>query len=108
MAEHGFFHPSRGYWQTNSDVPQHIQDTYPEGTIEIPLKPGGNYDWNGIEWVEVLPPPPSREEQDFNRKYAYTQESDPLFFKWQAGEGTEQEWLAKREEIRSRYPYPQE
>jgi hypothetical protein len=43
-----------------------------------------------------------------NRQAAYTQEADPLFFKWQAGEGTEQEWLAKREEIRSRYPYPEE
>jgi hypothetical protein len=45
---------------------------------------------------------------EFNRQAAYTQEADPLFFKWQAGEGTEQEWLAKREEIRSRYPYPEE
>lgn len=39
---------------------------------------------------------------------AYTQEADPLFFKWQAGESTEQEWLAKRGEIRARYPYPEE
>jgi hypothetical protein len=31
------------------------------------------------------------------RQDAYTQEADPLFFKWQAGEGTEAEWLAKRE-----------
>ena len=43
-----------------------------------------------------------------NRQAAYTQEADPLFFKWQAGEGTEQEWLEKREEIRARYPYPEE
>jgi hypothetical protein len=42
------------------------------------------------------------------RQAAYAAEADPLFFKWQAGEGTEQEWLAKREEIRSRYPYPEE
>jgi len=37
---------------------------------------------------------------------AYTAEADPLFFKYQAGEVTKEEWLAKREEIRSRYPYP--
>ena len=43
-----------------------------------------------------------------NRQAAYVQEADPLFFKWQAGESTAQEWLAKREEIRSRYPYPEE
>ena len=42
-----------------------------------------------------------------NRQAAYTQEADPLFFKWQAGEGTKEEWEAKREEIRARYPYPE-
>jgi len=41
-----------------------------------------------------------------NRASAYTAEADPLFFKYQAGEVTKEEWLAKREEIRSRYPYP--
>ena len=41
---------------------------------------------------------------DDNRKAAYQTEADPLFFKWQAGEGTQEEWQAKREEIRQRYP----
>ena len=41
------------------------------------------------------------------RQVTYTSESDPLFFKWQAGEATEAEWLAKREEIRARFPYPE-
>jgi len=40
------------------------------------------------------------------RAAAYTSEADPLFFKYQAGEVTKEEWLAKREEIRNRYPYP--
>ena len=39
-----------------------------------------------------------------NRKVAYQIESDPLFFKWQAGEATEAEWKAKRDEIKSRFP----
>jgi hypothetical protein len=43
-----------------------------------------------------------------NRSVAYTAESDPLFFKAQAGEVDEAEWLAKREEIRARFPYPTE
>ena len=34
---------------------------------------------------------------------AYQEESDPLYFKWQAGEGTEQAWIAKRSEIAARY-----
>lgn len=42
------------------------------------------------------------------RASAYTEEADPLFFEWRAGEGTEQAWLEKREEIRARYPYPEE
>lgn len=40
------------------------------------------------------------------RQEAYINEADPLFFKWQAGEATEAEWLAKRKEIRERYPDP--
>jgi hypothetical protein len=45
-------------------------------------------------------------EQEAQRQAAFQSEADPLFFKWQAGEGTEAEWLAKREEIRNRFPYP--
>lgn len=41
------------------------------------------------------------------RQAAYQLESDPLFFKYQRGEGTEAEWLAKVEEIRERYPMPE-
>lgn len=51
--EHGFYHLDRGYWQTNDDVSQDILDSYPEGTIEISLKPVGNFDWDGTEWVEI-------------------------------------------------------
>lgn len=60
---------------------------------------------------EFLPPPPvvpTKAEQEAKRHAAYTAEADPLYFKWQAGEGTEEEWLAKRQEIRDRYPYPAE
>lgn len=39
-----------------------------------------------------------------NRASAYRDESDPLFFKWQRGEATEQEWLSKIQEIKQRYP----
>ena len=42
-----------------------------------------------------------------NRQAAFQREADPLFFKWQAGEGTEEAWQAKRAEIRERYPYPE-
>lgn len=39
-----------------------------------------------------------------SRAQAYRQESDPLFFKAERGESTREEWLAKVEEIRNRYP----
>jgi hypothetical protein len=60
---------------------------------------------------EVQPKPEVVDEKrvaEADRQYAYVQEADPLFFKWQAGEATQEEWLAKREEIRLRYPYPTE
>ena len=56
--EHGFYHPSRGYWQTNDDPSPEILTAYPEGTVEVPVKPGPYYDWTGAAWVETDPPPP--------------------------------------------------
>jgi len=58
------------------------------------------YDRSAVE-VEA-----QRMEARQARAAAYASESDPLFFKYQAGEVTKEEWLAKREEIRNRYPYP--
>jgi hypothetical protein len=43
-----------------------------------------------------------------NRRRAYEQEADPLYLKWQRGEATEQQWLDKIEEIRNRFPKPDE
>jgi hypothetical protein len=43
-------------------------------------------------------------QAEANRAEAYRNESDPLFFKWQRGEATEQEWLDKVAEIKLRYP----
>lgn len=40
------------------------------------------------------------------RKVAYQEEADPLFFKAQRGEATMEEWTAKIAEIKARYPYP--
>jgi len=42
------------------------------------------------------------ETVDERRLKAYQAEADPLFFKWQRGESTQEEWLAKIEEIRER------
>jgi len=38
------------------------------------------------------------------RRAAYVAEADPIFFKWQRGTATEQQWLDKILEIKSRHP----
>lgn len=42
------------------------------------------------------------------RQMAFQAESDPLFFKQNAGEIPPGTWEAVRESIRARYPYPEE
>lgn len=81
---------------------------------------GDNYD--GLTWLSDTPKP-SQEELDAawpqvqyqqqratietQRRNAYTQEADPLFFSYQRGEATEQEWLDAVQSIKDRYPYPE-
>ena len=48
------------------------------------------------------------EEAKRSRAAAYTAEADPLFFKAQRGEATLEEWQAKVDEIRERFPYAEE
>jgi hypothetical protein len=55
--EKGFFHPDRGYWQTVSEPTAETLATYPAGTVEVPLKPGANFDWVDGEWSAIAPPP---------------------------------------------------
>ncbi len=52
--ERGFWHPARGYWQAiGNRLPP-----YPVGTVEVPLRPGVDYNWNGSEWVHNPRPAP--------------------------------------------------
>jgi hypothetical protein len=81
---------------------------------------GDTYD--GLTWLSDTPKP-SQAELDaawptvqYNqqraaienqRKAAYQQEADPLFFSYQRGEATEQQWLDVVQSIKDRYPYPE-
>jgi hypothetical protein len=49
--EKGFFHPDRGYWQTLSEPTDATKSHYPDGTIEVPLKPSHLHIWDGSDWV---------------------------------------------------------
>lgn len=55
--DQGFFHPARGYWQAVGGASREIRAAYPEGTIEVPLKPGADFDWIEGEWRPVQPAP---------------------------------------------------
>ena len=89
------------------------------------IRPGAQWSlsgdaYDGLNWLDESPKPDEAEleaawpevevaranaQAAASRAAAYSAEADPLFFYWQAGEGTEQAWLAKRAEIRDRYPY---
>ena len=47
------------------------------------------------------------EAVEASRRIAYQQEADPLFFKWQAGEATEEEWRQARAKVRELFPMPE-
>jgi len=78
-------------------------------------------DYEGLEWLSDSPKPTKQqldalwEETNLafrivkireKRKSELMREADPLFFKWQRGEATEQEWRDAVESIRQKYPYP--
>jgi hypothetical protein len=54
------------------------------------------------------PQPPTREQQEVARQAAYSAEADPIAMQMLRDEATKEEWLAKIEEIKTRYPYPEE
>lgn len=77
--------------------------------------------YSGLTWLSDSPKPTLEEIQlqwedvkfeieveriQALRKAAYQNESDPIFFDWQRGEVTEQDWLDSVQAIKDRYPYP--
>ena len=67
----------------------------------IPLTPE-----EAAELQDRQQPEPTTAEQRIKRLAAFRDEADPLLFKAQRGEATMEDWQAKVEEIRARYPYP--
>ena len=51
--EKGFFHPEVGYWQAISTPSADVIASYPEGTVEVPLIPGSNFEWDGSSWLSA-------------------------------------------------------
>ena len=80
------------------------------GVAFIPADPGNRdyaaYLASGEEAAPYVAPAVVFDRSEEALK-AYQNESDPLFFAWQAGEGTEEAWLLKRSEIHNRYASPE-
>lgn len=80
---------------------------------------GDTYD--GLTWLSDTPKPSQAEldaawsqvnykqqvaEIEQTRRIAYETQSDPLFFEWQRGDGTEQAWLDAVAAVKAANPYP--
>ena len=78
-------------------------------------------DYATLEWYDDTPKPSQAELDaawptvDYDNQVAavedarradYEATSDPLFFEWQRGDGTEQAWLDAVAAVKAAYPYP--
>jgi len=81
---------------------------------------GDKYD--GLDWLDKSPKPTEAElealwpEVEYQRAYAaveqaravaYRETSDPIFFQYQRGDATEQEWLDAVQAVKDAHPYPE-
>jgi hypothetical protein len=78
-------------------------------------------DYEDLEWKDSSPKPTledlealwpgvqlssSKHKIDELRRLEYQKVSDPLFFAYQRGEATEQEWLDAVQAVKDKYPNP--
>lgn len=69
MTDKGFFHPDLGYWQTIGQPSEKALVAYPEGTVEVPLRPGAHHEWTGVEWVNFGAPSPTLDAYAAQRRW---------------------------------------
>ncbi len=84
-----------------------VKTIAPSITYKQDLSEGTPVNENGV-WKQVWNVANKSIEEvnaihESNRKEAYKEESDPLFFKWQRGEIDKQVWLDKVAEIKQRW-----
>ena len=90
------------------------------------IRPGAQWtlfgnDYAGLTWLDESAKPSQAEldaawpQVQWDREYAqaqrdrhaaYVSNADPVFFRWQRGEATEQDWLAAVASVDESHPYP--
>ena len=80
------------------------------------------HDYAGLNWLDESPKPTeaelealwptvqhevAHEQVEQARQVAYQQTADPLFFEYQRGDATEQEWLAAVQAVKVAHPHPE-
>lgn len=80
------------------------------------------FEYEGLVWLDESEKPTQQELEsqyaqvvyeierkkvEDTRKFLYTQVSDPLFFSYQRGENTYEEWKASVDAIKAENPYPE-
>jgi hypothetical protein len=100
------------------DIPAVLMDVYP-GKYWSHL--GQPDDYSGLTWLEDSPKPTQAEldaawpqvqyeraykQVEADRRAAYELDADPVFFQWQRGTATEQEWLDAVQAVKDAHPYP--
>jgi hypothetical protein len=86
-----------------ANIPDWCAD-WPDAIQEAEI--GGTY--TGGVFAPPAPYVPTREQQEAARQAAYSAEADPIAMQMLRDEATKEEWLAKIDEIKARYPYPEE
>jgi hypothetical protein len=100
----------------STDYPAVLAANYPGAQWTLN---GDTYD--GLTWLDDTPQPTQAELDaawphvdyanqcatvEASRLLAYEQTSDPLYFKWQRGDATEQQWLDAVNAVKNAHPYP--
>jgi hypothetical protein len=90
------------------------------------IRPGTQWtldgdDYAGLTWLDDSPKPTQAEldaawpQVEWDAQYAqaqqarhaaYVEQADPVFFRWQRGQATEQDWLAAVAAVDTAHPYP--
>jgi hypothetical protein len=98
------------------NIPMILISKYPDSEWSL-----DGEEYSGLNWISDTEKPTEEElidlwpEVNFENEYKkielkrfeqYRLTSDPIFFKWQRGDATENDWLQSIDEIKLANPYP--